>query len=158
MVIKLFALSPWGYVSEAYNRLDCFIVSASMLELILGSSGTISVFRVLRLLRIARTLRLVRGLGSIRKVVETAFDSIADVGNFVFLLLLLLFMFALLGMNIFGGRFDSIGDGRDEDEVISGSFTVRGSHCRLPGPTLTPSGTPSSPCFRSSPKRVGRPS
>jgi len=70
MLLKMYALGLRQYFMSLFNRFDCFVVCAGVLEIILVELSTlsplgISVLRCIRLLRIFKITRLVWGLGSI---------------------------------------------------------------------------------------------
>jgi hypothetical protein len=120
-----------AYLSEAFNWLD-FIVSYppsrrrrrrrlrralphpvvsrqvgvfSVLELALkesgGAVGNLTVFRTLRLLRPLRTLTVIPGM---KVIVETIFKSLPQLGNVMVLFVFTLFLFGLVGTQIYTGK------------------------------------------------------
>ena len=114
MAIKLTGLGCVGYWSDGWNCLDGTIVSLSMVEIVLtsvlaGMDGVnISFFRILRMLRMLRVLRILRLMRSWRglyTIVSTFIKALPQMANLVFLILLTMFMFSLLGMQLFGGLF-----------------------------------------------------
>lgn len=63
MLLKMYALGLRQYFMSLFNRFDCFVVCAGILETILVELGTlsplgISVLRCIRLLRIFKITRL----------------------------------------------------------------------------------------------------
>ena len=106
MVLKLFALGAQGYWADAFNRFDGVIVTLSLVELALpGESGGLSVFRALRILRV---FKVTKSLGDFKKVLLTIFSVLPELSNFFGLLCLFLFFFAVLGLHLFGGTFDTL--------------------------------------------------
>lgn len=73
----------------------------SIVELVIesGSTGNFTVFRSLRLLRIFRLIH------PIRHQIAVILRTTSSVMTFFALLFLFMFTFAILGMNIFGGKF-----------------------------------------------------
>jgi len=97
--IKISGLGPEQYFSDAWNLLDVSVVIVSILGMTgLGASG-LSVFRALRMLRVAKLIKSMRGL---RSLLTTLFFSLPALGNVGLLLLLTVFIFGVLGMNLFG--------------------------------------------------------
>ncbi|KAL4475075.1 hypothetical protein ABPG74_001771 [Tetrahymena malaccensis] len=109
MGLKLIGLGFTEYVSDKMNIFDAIIVILSVLELaVLSGSSSVSAFRSLRILRVFRVLRVTRLLRSLQfmKVLIAAISSTLQ--QFIFILLLLfliMFIYALLGMSIFGGNW-----------------------------------------------------
>ena len=96
--------------ARATQRLDGTIVSMSIAEMIFtalsqGSGVKLSFLRMLRILRVLRILRLMRSWRGLYKIVSTFLRAIPQTANIVILILLSMFMFALLGMSLFGGIF-----------------------------------------------------
>ena len=107
MVLKMFGFGLKDYFRDKFNCFDAFIVSTSIMELAMatepGDGGSFSVLRTLRLLRILRSFKLVKGMDTLKKMMATTAGSMAAIANFAVLLLLLLYIFALVGMQMFGG-------------------------------------------------------
>eukprot|EP00755_Sulcionema_specki_P039239 Sspe_Gene.24208::Locus_9544_Transcript_1_1_Confidence_1.000_Length_4909::g.24208::m.24208/K04851/CACNA1D; voltage-dependent calcium channel L type alpha-1D len=104
MVLKISAMGLKGYVEDHFNILDGFVVIVSLLELFLTSVSTnISVFRALRLLRV---FKLMKNFKSLRGLVRVILKAVSDTGYLNLIMLLYLFIVALIGMQLFGGRFD----------------------------------------------------
>ena len=129
MVVKMIGLNIYAYWADNFNKFDFVIVMFSIVELIftlLGLSG-ISGLSVLRSFRLLRVLKLAKSWASLQELLITIMASLADVTIAAGLAFLMMFIFALLGMEAFGGRwneetfgsaddvpranFDSFGDG-----------------------------------------------
>lgn len=113
MGVKLLGLGIKKYCADRLNYLDGFVVLISIFELIYtalaGQGGgastfsTIRVFRTFRVFRIARLLRALESMQTILGVIARSYKS------FIYITLLMcvfIFIFSLLGMQIYGGRFD----------------------------------------------------
>jgi len=68
-----------------------------------GEGGSFSVLRTLRLLRILRSLKLIGSSDKLKAMIATTAGSMSAIGNFAILLMLFLYIFALVGMTMFGG-------------------------------------------------------
>jgi len=103
MICKLLGLGFDQYIGNAWNRFDCALVLLSVLTLSLQSVVTLAVdptiFRIFRILRIFRLLPKAEGL---KKVVRTLKFSLPALYNILFLLALFIFVFAVMGMSLFG--------------------------------------------------------
>ena len=97
--LKLYAMNPYVYFADRWNCFDFFCVFITVLGWGLGGSGAASVLRVLRLARIFRLIRKLKGL---RMLFNTLLISVPGLINIGSLLFLLCFVFAILGMNLFG--------------------------------------------------------
>ena len=108
MACKLYGLGCVSYWADGWNALDGCIVSLSLFEMALTtiSKGTgvhISFLRILRILRVVRVLRLMRAWRGLYQVVSTFLRALPQLANIVVLIALCMFIFALLGMQLFGG-------------------------------------------------------
>ncbi|XP_034248827.1 voltage-dependent calcium channel type A subunit alpha-1 isoform X6 [Thrips palmi] len=107
MFIKMYALGPRIYFESAFNRFDCVVISGSIFEVIWQSlkSGSfgLSVLRALRLLRI---FKVTKYWSSLRNLVISLLNSMRSIISLLFLLFLFILIFALLGMQLFGGQFN----------------------------------------------------
>ncbi|XP_034948346.1 voltage-dependent calcium channel type A subunit alpha-1 isoform X10 [Chelonus insularis] len=107
MFIKMYALGPRIYFESSFNRFDCVVILGSIFEVIWsavksGSFG-LSVLRALRLLRI---FKVTKYWSSLRNLVISLLNSMRSIISLLFLLFLFILIFALLGMQLFGGQFN----------------------------------------------------
>ncbi|KAK3884839.1 hypothetical protein Pcinc_010913 [Petrolisthes cinctipes] len=107
MIIKLYALGPRQYFESSFNRFDCVVISGSIFEVIWSAfkseSFGLSVLRALRLLRI---FKVTKYWSSLRNLVISLLSSMRSIISLLFLLFLFILIFALLGMQLFGGSFN----------------------------------------------------
>ena len=124
MLIKMFALGLREYSSDNFNLFDALIVVISLVELV-GTGGTsLSAFRAVRILRV---LKLARSWRTLQRFLVTMWLTMYELGNFAVIVLLIIFIFALLGMNLFGGKFDFPGEEKDRsnyDTLLWALITV----------------------------------
>lgn len=102
MLVKMLAMGFMGYLADSLNQFDAFIVATSLLDVMTGGGGAFAVLRAFRLMRV---LKLARFMPSLRKQLEVIGKSIGGARDFTVVLLLFIFIFAVLGMYLFGGRF-----------------------------------------------------
>ena len=109
MFVKLLGLGCAGYWSDGWNILDGTIVSLSILEIIITlifantDGANVSGFRILRMLRMLRVLRVMRLMKQwkgLYKIITTFIRAAPQLTNLVFLIILTMFMFSLLGMQV----------------------------------------------------------
>lgn len=112
MILKLIAHGLYNYVIDGFNCFDGCIVILSILELFESSSGSgLSVLRTFRLLRI---LKLVRFMPALRRQLLIMLRTLDNVAVFFALLVLFIFIFSILGMNLFGCKFcETLPDGTE---------------------------------------------
>jgi len=103
LVLKVLALGILGYIDDPYNRFDALIVAAGLIELGFRDSS-IAVARAFRLLRVLRATRLITQHRSMRRLIDTTTQSFAIIVNFCGVLLVFVFVFTVLGMQLFGGQ------------------------------------------------------
>ncbi|OZC10594.1 hypothetical protein X798_02343 [Onchocerca flexuosa] len=102
MLLKIGAEGLFGYLSDGFNLFDGGIVALSVLELFQEGKGGLSVLRTFRLLRI---LKLVRFMPALRYQLVVMLRTMDNVTVFFGLLVLFIFIFSILGMNLFGCKF-----------------------------------------------------
>ncbi|KAL6062199.1 Voltage-dependent calcium channel type A subunit alpha-1 [Balamuthia mandrillaris] len=111
--IRLYALGLWKYLTKSgFNLFDCVVVIIGWVEIVLvvladRSTPGVTTLRALRLLR---TLRFVRFWDSLNQLVKTIGRVISSLVYNLLLLVVLIFIFAVMGMYLFGGKFDFPGE------------------------------------------------
>jgi len=75
-------------------------VCFSILGMVGGLGSSVSLLRSLRVLRV---LRLIKGVPGLRSLATTLYLSIPSLGNVGIMLVLILYVYAVLGMNLFFG-------------------------------------------------------
>jgi len=110
MAVKLFALGISKYLNDKMNYLDGSVVLLSIVEVaFLSGGGALSAFRTVRIFRTFRVLRvarLLRSMKSMMNIINVISKSISSFIYLALLLLLFIFIYSLLGMQVFGGQFD----------------------------------------------------
>ncbi|XP_076224247.1 ca[2+]-channel protein alpha[[1]] subunit D isoform X7 [Nomia melanderi] len=108
MMLKMYSLGFQGYFVSLFNRFDCFVVIGSITEMILTNTQVmpplgVSVLRCVRLLRVFKVTKYWRSLSNL---VASLLNSIQSIASLLLLLFLFIVIFALLGMQVFGGKFN----------------------------------------------------
>uniref|UniRef100_A0A3B1KJ69 Voltage-dependent L-type calcium channel subunit alpha n=1 Tax=Astyanax mexicanus TaxID=7994 RepID=A0A3B1KJ69_ASTMX len=108
MVLKMYALGLPSYFMSLFNRFDCFVVSVGMLELILVHMGVMSAMgiSVMRCIRLLRLIKVTKYWTSLSNLVASLLNSVRSIASLLLLLFLFIVIFALLGMQVFGGKFN----------------------------------------------------
>ena len=111
VALKIVALQK-SFGVEAFNYFDLFVVLAGFTELLLQTLGntdgnnSASVFRVFRVFRVLRVLRIISFFKPLRAVLRCVVKTMTGVFYIVCLLGLFMFMFAIVGMQVFGGKME----------------------------------------------------
>ncbi|XP_031681392.1 voltage-dependent L-type calcium channel subunit alpha-1D isoform X5 [Oncorhynchus kisutch] len=108
MMTKMYSLGLQAYFVSLFNRFDCFVVCGGitetiLVELAIMSPLGISVFRCVRLLRI---FKVTRHWQSLSNLVASLLNSMKSIASLLLLLFLFIIIFSLLGMQVFGGKFN----------------------------------------------------
>ena len=96
MILKLAGYGFRGYIADNWNNFDAIVVIMSFIP----SADSISGLRTLRLLRI---FKLFNNVPFLRKLLVIVIDCISQVGYLVILVFVFLFMFSVLGVQLFAG-------------------------------------------------------
>ncbi|XP_044746534.1 sodium channel protein 60E-like isoform X2 [Coccinella septempunctata] len=95
--LKLMALSK-EFFHCGWNIFDLIIVSASLLDLIFELVDGLSVLRGLRLLRV---LKLAQSWITMKVLLSIIISTIGALGNLTLVLLIIIYIFAVIGMQLF---------------------------------------------------------
>ncbi|XP_065812078.1 voltage-dependent R-type calcium channel subunit alpha-1E [Labrus bergylta] len=107
MFLKMYSLGPRLYFHSSFNCFDCSVIVGSIFEVLWGffRPGTSFGISVLRALRLLRIFKITKYWASLRNLVISLMNSMKSIISLIFLLFLFIVVFALLGMQLFGGRF-----------------------------------------------------
>ncbi|XP_042204469.1 sodium channel protein para-like isoform X5 [Homarus americanus] len=114
--LKIIAMNPKYYLQEGWNIFDFIIVFLSLLELGLANVSGLSVLRSFRLLRV---FKLAKSWPTLNLLISIMGKTVGALGNLTFVLCIIIFIFAVMGMQLFGknytenvSRFPENPDGR----------------------------------------------
>uniref|UniRef100_A0A9J7ZKA8 Sodium channel protein n=1 Tax=Cyprinus carpio carpio TaxID=630221 RepID=A0A9J7ZKA8_CYPCA len=102
MCLKLIALDPYYYFQEGWNIFDGIIVSLSLMELGLSNVEGLSVLRSFRLLRV---FKLAKSWPTLNMLIKIIGNSVGALGNLTLVLAIIVFIFAVVGMQLFGRSY-----------------------------------------------------
>lgn len=100
LAIKLYVYKKQFY-KDGWNIFDFIIVAISWIP----TGGVFSSFRVFRILRTLRALRLITQLERLKIIVQAIIDSIPNVSWASVLLLIIFYIFAIMGTTLYGQEF-----------------------------------------------------
>jgi voltage-dependent calcium channel L type alpha-1S len=100
VLIKLVGLGFKNFFSQSFNRFDFVIVMTSIIEMeMASSSGVFSALRAFRLFKIFKLFKV----GDLRVLLDSISFTVIAIGDYVILLGLFIYVFALIGMSFFAG-------------------------------------------------------
>uniref|UniRef100_A0A3Q3LVF0 Sodium channel protein n=1 Tax=Labrus bergylta TaxID=56723 RepID=A0A3Q3LVF0_9LABR len=102
MCFKIIALHPYYYFQEGWNIFDGIIVSLSLMELGLANVEGLSVLRSFRLLRV---FKLAKSWPTLNMLIKIIGNSVGALGNLTLVLAIIVFIFAVVGMQLFGKSY-----------------------------------------------------
>ncbi|XP_074687045.1 sodium channel protein type 5 subunit alpha-like isoform X1 [Strix aluco] len=102
MIFKIIALDPYYYFQQGWNIFDSIIVILSLMELGLSSMGNLSVLRSFRLLRV---FKLAKSWPTLNTLIKIIGNSVGALGNLTLVLAIIVFIFAVVGMQLFGKSY-----------------------------------------------------
>uniref|UniRef100_A0A6I8P1D2 Sodium channel protein n=1 Tax=Ornithorhynchus anatinus TaxID=9258 RepID=A0A6I8P1D2_ORNAN len=103
MTFKVIALDPYYYFQQGWNIFDSIIVILSLMELGLSRMGNLSVLRSFRLLRV---FKLAKSWPTLNTLIKIIGNSVGALGNLTLVLAIIVFIFAVVGMQLFGKNYD----------------------------------------------------
>ena len=109
MVFKIFGMGFKKYSSDSFNIFDAIIVILSLAEYIIKDGvevkNAFKVIKIFRAIRVLRVTRLLRSLRFMKVIIDVIMRSLEQFTYIAMLLLLLIVIFSLIGMQMFGGKF-----------------------------------------------------
>ena len=104
MILKLFALGK-TYFTEGWNLFDCFIVVGTdigiLMNIFIVGASLSSATSVIRGFRIMRIFRLIKSSPEVTLIISTVVNIMPSITNIMSLMVILIFIFAALGLNLF---------------------------------------------------------
>ncbi len=89
---------PWKYFSDPWNVFDFIIIAICLIPL--NDTHYFAVFRILRILRI---LRMISFLPKLKLIISALLKSIPSMGYVIMLIGILFYVYAIVGVFLFGG-------------------------------------------------------
>ncbi|XP_061507084.1 sodium channel protein para isoform X22 [Anopheles gambiae] len=118
--MKLIAMSPKYYFQEGWNIFDFIIVALSLLELGLEGVQGLSVLRSFRLLRV---FKLAKSWPTLNLLISIMGRTMGALGNLTFVLCIIIFIFAVMGMQLFGKNYVDNVDRFPDHDLPRWNFT-----------------------------------
>ncbi|XP_065647835.1 voltage-dependent L-type calcium channel subunit alpha-1D isoform X2 [Hydra vulgaris] len=105
LLLKVFALTIKGYCRSAFNIFEFIVVFASSIE---AYSPWNAGLRILRCLRLLRIFKVTRYWSRLRNLVSSLMHAMNSILSLFLLLYVYIVITALLGMQLFSGRFNEL--------------------------------------------------
>ncbi|KAG7277565.1 hypothetical protein CRUP_013883, partial [Coryphaenoides rupestris] len=113
MFFKLIAMDPYYYFQVGWNIFDSIIVTLSLVELGLANVQGLSVLRSFRLVRdpisitpdLLRVFKLAKSWPTLNMLIKIIGNSVGALGNLTLVLAIIVFIFAVVGMQLFGKSY-----------------------------------------------------
>ncbi|CAI2381758.1 unnamed protein product [Moneuplotes crassus] len=111
VILKIIGKGMKEFSRDRFNLFDTLIVIFSVLELFISSGN--SSFSALRAFRLFRIFKIFR-VGNLRVLLDSITMTVGSIGNYVVLLVLFIYIYALLGMQFFAGKLKFDEDGNHD--------------------------------------------
>uniref|UniRef100_A0A5F8HJ64 Voltage-dependent N-type calcium channel subunit alpha n=1 Tax=Monodelphis domestica TaxID=13616 RepID=A0A5F8HJ64_MONDO len=110
MVIKMIDLGlllhPGSYFRDLWNILDFIVVSGALVAFAFSGKGKdISTIKSLRVLRVLRPLKTIKRLPKLKAVFDCVGNFLKNVLNILIVYMLFMFIFAVIAVQLFKGKF-----------------------------------------------------
>lgn len=107
---------PDSYLKSNWNRVDFMIALVSSISF-MQLNANYDIIKVFRFMRVLRPLRLINRFPFMRIAIESIFNSVPQYANLLLILVLVNFLFSILGTSFFKGTFntchmDHVGEGK----------------------------------------------
>jgi len=138
MLMKMVALGvvlhKRSYLRDGWNVFDFLVVSSSIISVALTAFDIdIALVRVLRVFRVLRPLRTIQRVPKLKEVVVCFIASVSNIAGIALLFFLCLFLFSVMGVQLFKGTFYSCTDpAATTSQACTGNFSVPNQLTGLP--------------------------
>jgi hypothetical protein len=103
-MLKVIAMNLFNYLKDKWNCFDIVIVLLSLVELGLANVKGLSILRSFRLLRV---FKLAKSWPTLNLLIGIIGRTLGALGNLTFVLAIIVFIFAVMGMQLFGANYVS---------------------------------------------------
>ncbi|XP_014668456.1 PREDICTED: voltage-dependent calcium channel type A subunit alpha-1-like [Priapulus caudatus] len=104
-------LHPGSYCRDPWNLLDALVVICALVAFYFGQSQTgsagrnLNTIKSLRVLRVLRPLKTIKRVPKLKSVFDCVINSLKNVLNILIVYLLFQFIFAVIAVQLFSGKF-----------------------------------------------------
>uniref|UniRef100_A0A8C8STV2 Sodium channel protein n=1 Tax=Pelusios castaneus TaxID=367368 RepID=A0A8C8STV2_9SAUR len=115
MILKIIALDPYYYFQQHWNIFDSLIVTLSLIDLRLSNLLSNTMFYVYTQLRVFKLAKSWTTLNALIKIIG---NSVGAMGNLTLILAIIVFIFAVVGMQLFGRSYRSKCPKKSDDCIL----------------------------------------
>ena len=117
-------LHPGSYLRDIWNVMDSVVVICAVISIVFDiySDGekskvtqNLSTIKSLRVLRVLRPLKTIKRVPKLKAVFDCVVNSLKNVVNILIVYLLFQFIFAVIGVKLFNGKFHYCNDESKRD-------------------------------------------
>lgn len=102
LIVKFIACGPKNFVKDNFNIFDSLVIACSLaLFAIQRKSG--SAISALRTFRLMRIIHFIKRWETLQLLLQSIANTISTISNFILLVALFIYVYALLGMQFFAG-------------------------------------------------------
>ncbi|XP_036075629.1 sodium channel protein type 11 subunit alpha isoform X2 [Rousettus aegyptiacus] len=114
MCLKIIALDPYYYFRRGWNIFDSIVALLSLMDVMMSRVNNADVMMkkeknmpVFRSLRVLRVFKLAKSWPTLNTLIKIIGHSIGALGNLTVVLTIVVFIFSVVGMQLFGSKFNS---------------------------------------------------
>jgi hypothetical protein len=104
LVAMGFCMDENSYLRDEWNQLDFFIVSSSIVDMML-SDMELSAMKILRMLRALRPLRFLTHNIELKLIVNALIGSLGGIFNVLIVVAVVFLIYAIFGVSLYSGKF-----------------------------------------------------
>jgi len=98
-------LHPGAYLRDVWNVMDISVVSCAILSFYFKGTPTGAKLKSMKLLRVLRPLKMINRVPALKAVFDCVMISLKNVFNILIVYMLFLLIFAMVGVQLFNGKF-----------------------------------------------------
>ncbi|KAM7535333.1 hypothetical protein Aperf_G00000089647 [Anoplocephala perfoliata] len=122
MIADGFVMHEGAFLRSMFNLLDLVVVGIALISFMM-ENGAISAVKILRVLRVLRPLRAINRAKGLKNVVQCVVTALKSIGNILLVTILIEFVFAVIGVQLFKGKYVSCNDpSKLTEQTCKGSF------------------------------------
>ncbi|KAM6169897.1 sodium channel protein type 11 subunit alpha [Rhynchocyon petersi] len=107
MCLKIIALDPYHYFRRGWNIFDCIVALLSFADVMANLFGNRKGWTFLRAMRVLRVFKLAKSWPTLNTLIKIIGHSVGALGNLTVVLVIVVFIFSVVGMQLFGSTFNS---------------------------------------------------
>lgn len=131
MILKMFDLGivchPGSYFRDLWNALDFVVVSCALFSIAFSGSEeaakNLATMKSLKVLRVLRPLKTINRIPELKAVFDCVINSLKNVFNIMVVYMLFMFIFSVIGVQLFSGKFFYCNDiAKETEKECQGQF------------------------------------